>query len=83
MREVQEWARDMRQLVFKSVSGLSQSITSLDGLGIGFSGIDTSAKVLDEAKLTKALSERPNEVEAFPEIHPPAWRWPSVPWLTA
>lgn len=65
MREVQEWSRDMRQLVFKSVSGLSQTITSLDSLGLGFSGIDTSAKVLDEAKLTKALAERPNEVEAF------------------
>lgn len=64
-REVQEWARDLRQLVFGPVAGLSQSITRLDGLGLGFSGLDGNLKVLDEAKLTKALADRPGEVEAF------------------
>jgi hypothetical protein len=42
---VREWARDMRQLsLSESFPACLQSITSLDGLGLGFSGIEHLGK---------------------------------------
>lgn len=64
-REVQEWARELRTLAFGTVSGLSGTISRLDGLGLGFTGISGSLAVRDESKLTAALRDKPGDVEAF------------------
>lgn len=64
-REVQEWARELRVLAFGTISGLGGTISRLDDLGVGFTGISGSLAVRDESKLTAALRDKPADVEAF------------------
>lgn len=64
-REVQEWARDLRSLAFSTFSGIGGAITSLEKLGLGFSGTSLSLGVRDEAKLTAALRDNAGDVESF------------------
>lgn len=64
-REVQAWARELRTLAFSTFSGVSGSVTSLEKLGLGFTGMSLSLGVRDEAKLTAALRDNATDVEAF------------------
>jgi flagellar hook-associated protein 2 len=64
-REIQEWARNLRESAFETVTGLAGSVSRLDDLGIGFSGLGTALNVLDETKLTNALEQRPSQVADF------------------
>lgn len=64
-REVQDWARELRSLAFSAVSGLSGTISRLENLGIDFDGTSGKLSVEDSTKLTAALADRPEDVEAF------------------
>jgi flagellar hook-associated protein 2 len=64
-REVQDWARELRQLAFGSVSTGSSTLSRLEDLGLGFTGISATLAVRDEAKLTSALRDRAGDVETF------------------
>ena len=63
-RDVQDWGRQMRTLAFGALSGLSDTVSRLDDLGIDLNrdGVMSSK---DPAKLDKALADRPGVVEAF------------------
>lgn len=64
-REVQEWARDLRGLAFKTLSGVSGTISRLDDLGIGFSGTSGALSITNDTKFTAALRDKPGDVESF------------------
>ncbi|MBA4137976.1 MAG: flagellar hook protein [Opitutus sp.] len=64
-REVQEWARDLRSVAFSAVSGLTGTIQRLENLGIDFDGTTGKLAIDDDAKLTAALTNKPEDVEAF------------------
>jgi flagellar hook-associated protein 2 len=64
-QEVSQWSEDLRNLAFNSVSGLSGAITSLNDLGIGFSGTSPTLSVTDQTTLTNALATNPSAVGAF------------------
>jgi len=64
-QEVPQWATDLRNLAFNAVSGVSGAITSLDQIGIGFSGTSNQLSVLDQTQLNNALSTEPTAVGAF------------------
>lgn len=62
-REVQEWARSLRSLAFKTIG--TGTIDRLEKLGIDFSGTDSSLTIKDETKLTNALENDSASVESF------------------
>ena len=64
-REVQSWAQAFRSAAFSAVPGLSGTISRLEQLGIDFTAGTSQLAIRDEAKLTAALNDRPQEVEAF------------------
>ncbi|MFA5262923.1 MAG: flagellar filament capping protein FliD, partial [Opitutaceae bacterium] len=64
-QEVSSWSRTLRSLAFGTLSGLSGSVKNLDGLGIGFSGTDSTLKILDTSKLTTALTTATTDVADF------------------
>jgi flagellar hook-associated protein 2 len=64
-REVQDWARELRTLAFSAVSGLTGTISRLENLGIDFDGATGKLAVEDATKLTAALTDKPEDVEAF------------------
>jgi flagellar hook-associated protein 2 len=63
-RDVQAWGRDMRNLAFEAISGLSGTIDRLDDLGIDMNREGVMA-IKDTAKLDAALANTPADVEAF------------------
>lgn len=63
-REVQAWQRDLRNLAFDAIAGLSGTIDRLEDLGIGLDR-DGQLSVGDAAKLTAALTDTPTDVESF------------------
>jgi flagellar hook-associated protein 2 len=63
--EVSIWADDLRNLAFNSISGLTSGITSLDAIGIGFTGTSNDLSVTDQTTLTNALSTNPTGVGNF------------------
>jgi flagellar hook-associated protein 2 len=63
--EVSIWADDLRNLAFNSISGLTGGITSLDAIGIGFTGTSNDLSVTDQTTLTNALSTNPTGVGTF------------------
>lgn len=64
-REVQSWARSLRQIAFNAVSGLSGSISRLEQLGIDFTSGTNKLEVKDSTKLTEALRDHPDDVTQF------------------
>ena len=64
-REIQSWQSSMRSTAFSAVSGLSGTITRLEGLGIDFTAGTSQLAVKDPTKLEAALRDKPSEVEAF------------------
>lgn len=63
-REVQTWQRDLRNLAFDAIPGLSGTIDRLDDLGIGLNR-DGQLSIADTAKLDAALANVPTDVETF------------------
>jgi flagellar hook-associated protein 2 len=62
--DIQNWASDLRDLVFAQVPGLSGAIKSLDAMGIDFDSTGTLS-VSDSAKLSSALANNTGDVAAF------------------
>jgi flagellar hook-associated protein 2 len=63
-RDVQAWGRDMRNLAFQAISGLSGTVDRLDDLGIDLNR-EGVMSIKDTAKLDAALADHPSDVEAF------------------
>jgi flagellar hook-associated protein 2 len=63
--EVQSWASQLRSMAFASISGLGGAIDSLDKLGIGFAALGAPLSILDQTKLTNALTATPDDVGTF------------------
>ena len=64
-QEVGQWAEDLRNLAFNSVTDLSGAIKSLDNIGIGFTGTSPTLSITDQNKLTNALATDPTDVGNF------------------
>jgi flagellar hook-associated protein 2 len=64
-REIQSWARQLQQLAFNTVSGVTGSITKLDDLGIDFDGTSGHLLIKNQAKLSTALSDKPADVQSY------------------
>jgi flagellar hook-associated protein 2 len=56
---------DLQNMMFNSVSGLTGGITSLNDLGIGFTGTSPLLSVQDSSKLTAAITSNPSGVAAL------------------
>jgi flagellar hook-associated protein 2 len=63
-RDVQAWSREMRNLAFDAISGLSGTIDRLDDLGIDLNR-EGVMSIKDTTKLDAALADHPSDVEAF------------------
>ena len=63
--EIQGWSQSLRALAFGSVSGMSGTISSLEGLGIGFTSAEPQLSIKDSAKLDDALTNHADDVAAF------------------
>jgi flagellar hook-associated protein 2 len=63
-RDVQAWSREMRNLAFDAISGLSGTVDRLDDLGIDLNR-DGVMSIKDTTKLDAALADHPADVEAF------------------
>jgi len=64
-QEVQSWSRNLRSLVFGSVSGLSGAISRMDHLGIGFADESNTLSITNSSKLDTALTTNPTDVADF------------------
>lgn len=64
-REIQGWARTMRQKAFAAISGLSGTINRLENLGIDFTTGTNTLEVKSSNKLDAALRDVPEDVEEF------------------
>jgi flagellar hook-associated protein 2 len=64
-REVQEWSRRLRSMVFDSVTGVTGTVQRLDNLGIDFDSTSGHLTVKNADKLTTALADHPDDVQAF------------------
>ena len=64
-QDVPEWAQQIQNLAFNSVSGLSGAIKSLSDLGIDFTGTSNQLSVTNQTALTNALTSNPSGVAAF------------------
>lgn len=64
-REVQEWARSLRSLVFSTVAGASGPIKRLADLGIDFKAGTSELEIKDSAKLDRVLSDSTPAVESL------------------
>jgi flagellar hook-associated protein 2 len=63
--EVAQWGSDLRDLVFKSISGLAGGISSLDQIGVGFAGTANQLSITNPAALQSALATNPQGVADF------------------
>lgn len=63
-RDVQNWGRDLRNMAFNAISGVSGTIDRLDDLGIDLNR-DGVMSIKDTDKLDAALTDHPADVEAF------------------
>lgn len=64
-REVQGWASRLQSLVFNQVSGVSGTVQRLDNLGIDFDSTSGHLTIKDQDKLDSALTDHPDDVQAF------------------
>jgi flagellar hook-associated protein 2 len=63
--EVENWAVQLQNIAFSTVTGISGSITHFDNLGIDFDGTSGHLTVKDTGKLSNALTNTPGDVQAF------------------
>jgi len=63
--EVGDWGSQLEMTAFSAGDGVSGAITSLDALGIDFTGTTGQLSISDSAKLQQALSAQPAAVAAF------------------
>ena len=64
-QEVQSWATQLRSLAFDSISGLGGTVQRLDNLGIDFDSTSGHLVIKDSDKLATALTEKPDDVQAY------------------
>jgi flagellar hook-associated protein 2 len=64
-REVQAWAGQLRSIAFGAISGLGGTVQRLDNLGIDFDSTTGHLTVKDSTKLASALTNHPDDVQAF------------------
>ena len=64
-REVQDWGTTLRSKVFSAVPGLTGSIKQLSDLGIDFTSGTSQLSIVDNTKLTAALTNTPSDVAAY------------------
>ncbi len=64
-REVQEWGRSLRSLIFSTVAGASGPIKRLADLGIDFKAGTSELEIRDSTKLDRALADSTPAVEAL------------------
>ena len=64
-REIQDWARQLRSKAFGEVSGMTGSVKRLESLGIDFVAGTNTLAINDSAKLTAALENNADDVDAF------------------
>ena len=63
--EVGDWASSLETTAFEAGDSVTGGISSLDALGIDFSGTSRQLSITDSAKLSQALSGNPSGVAAF------------------
>jgi flagellar hook-associated protein 2 len=63
-RDVQDWARQLRQLAFKAVPGLSDTIKQISDFGLDLDR-DGQLSIADSTKLDTALADHPTDIEKF------------------
>jgi len=63
--EVTDWAQNLRSIAFNSITGLSGSVSSLNDIGIGFSGTANQLSITDSSQLASALANDPQGVASF------------------
>jgi flagellar hook-associated protein 2 len=63
-REIQDWSRSLRSMVFGAISGLG-SVDRLDDLGIDFTSGTSKLEIKDSTKLAAALTNKSADVGAF------------------
>ena len=64
-REIQDWARQLQQMAFNTVSGVTGSVTKLDDLGIDFDGTTGHLIIKDSGKFNAAIANKPADVKAY------------------
>lgn len=64
-REVQEWSRNLRNMAFAAIGGLSGTISRLEHLGIDFTSSTSKLEIKDSTKLEAALRDKSGDVDAF------------------
>jgi flagellar hook-associated protein 2 len=64
-REVENWASELRAMVFDEVSGLTGDITRLAHLGIDFDSTTSHLTIKDSGVLATALGDNPEDVDAL------------------
>lgn len=64
-REIQEWGRSLRSMVFSSIGGLGGTVDQLDDLGIDFKSGTNELEIKDASKLDTALSTKGDDLEEF------------------
>ncbi len=64
-REIQSWARQLQEMAFNPVSGVTGSITKLDDLGIDFDGTTGHLVIKDSGKFNAAIANKPEDVQGY------------------
>jgi flagellar hook-associated protein 2 len=68
--DITDMSTNLQNLMFNSISGLTGGITSLDSIGIGFTGTSPLLSVLDSSKLANAIANNPDQVTALFTSYP-------------
>jgi flagellar hook-associated protein 2 len=64
-REVQDWGHTIRQKAFAALSAATGTVRQLADLGIDFQGTSSQLLIRDPSKLDAALTNHPDDVQAF------------------
>lgn len=63
--EVDNWATELQNIAFSTITGITGSVTHFDNLGIDFDGTSGHLVVKDTGKLSNALTNNPSDVQNF------------------
>lgn len=63
--DVENWGTQLRRLAFQSIDGLSTTMSRLSDIGIDFDSTDSTLSVKDSSKLTAALANNSEDINAF------------------
>jgi len=64
-QDVVNMQSDLQNMMFNAVSGLTGNITSLDQIGIGFTGTSPLLSIQDQTTLNDAIQDNPNQIAAL------------------